>query len=69
MIGIADDGGTIPTDSKVGEITSKDDLTTYLTSISDGNGWTQINSDGNDEDFVPATAATQIWDDLDTLNG
>ena len=69
MIGISDDGEAIPTDSKVGEIASKDDLTTYLTTISDGNGWKQFNSDGEEEDFVPATAATKIWNDLDTLNG
>ena len=68
MIGISDNDVAIPTDSKVGEIASKDDLTTYLTSISDGNGWKQIASDGSEEDFVPATAATKIWNDLTTLN-
>ena len=68
MIGISDNDVAIPTDSKVGEIASKDDLTTYLTSVSDGNGWKQIASDGSEEDFVPATAATKIWNDLTTLN-
>tara|TARA_R110000796_G_scaffold40142_3_gene99586 strand:+ start:14510 stop:14848 length:339 start_codon:yes stop_codon:yes gene_type:complete len=67
MLGIADDGVDIST--AVGEIASKNDLTTYLTSVSDGNGWKQLGSDGEEEDFVPATAATKIWDDLDTLNG
>ena len=67
MIGIADDGADIS--SSEGEITSKDALTTYLTSVSDGNGWKQIASDGSEEDFVPATAATIIWNDLTTLNG
>jgi hypothetical protein len=44
-------------------------LTTYLTSISSGQGWKQIASDGSEEDFVPATHATKIWNDLTTLNG
>ena len=61
MIGIADDGADIS--SSEGEITSKDALTTYLTSVSDGNGWKQIASDGSEEDFVPATDATIIWND------
>ena len=72
MIGISDDGEAIPTDAKVGEIASKDDLITYLTSVSVVDGkqtWKQIASDGSDEDFVPATAATKIWNDLTTLNG
>tara|TARA_R110002020_G_scaffold198368_1_gene399579 strand:+ start:1705 stop:2046 length:342 start_codon:yes stop_codon:yes gene_type:complete len=67
MIGIADDGADIS--NAVEEITSKDDLTTYLTTLSDGNGWKQINNDDEEEDFVPATAATALWNDLDTLNG
>lgn len=67
MIGIADDGADIS--SSEGEITSKDALTTYLTSVSDGNGWKQTASDGSEEDFVPATHATIIWNDLTTLNG
>jgi len=70
MIGIADDGADIS--SAVAEIASKNDLTTYLTSVSVVDGkqtWKQINSDGEEEDFVPATAATAIWNDLDTLNG
>ena len=67
MIGIANDGADIS--SSEGEITSKDALTTYLTSVSDGNGWKQIASDGSEEDFVPATHATIIWNDLTTLNG
>ena len=67
MIGIADDGADIS--SSEGEITSKDALTTYLTSVSDGNGWKQLASDGSEEDFVPATHATRIWNDLTTLNG
>ena len=48
---------------------SKDALTTYLTSVSSGKGWKQIASDGSEEDFVPATHATRIWNDLTTLNG
>ncbi len=67
MIGIANDGADIS--SSEGEIASKNDLTTYLTSVSDGQGWKQVASDGSEEDFVPATHATRIWDDLTTLNG
>ena len=69
MIGISADGEAIPTSSTVGEIASKNDLTTYLTTVSDGKGWKQEASDGTEEDFVPATAATKIWDDLTNLNG
>jgi hypothetical protein len=68
MIGIADDGEAIPTDAKVGEIASKDDLITYLTSVSDGNNWKQFDSDDKEVDFVPSDAATTIWNDLTTLN-
>ena len=68
MIGIADDGADIS--GSEGEITSKDALTAYLTSVSDCKGWTQIASDGETKEaFVPATDATRIWDDLTTLNG
>ena len=67
MLGIADDGADIS--GSEGEIASKDALTTYLTSVSDGNGWKQIASDGSEEDFVTATHATKIWNDLTTLNG
>ena len=67
MLGIADDGADIS--GSEGEITSKDALTAYLTSVSDGNGWKQMKADGTEEDFVPATAATIIWNDLTTLNG
>ena len=66
MIGIADDGADIS--SSEGEIASKDDLTTYLTNASNGKGWKQVASDGSEEDFVPATHATIIWNDLTTLN-
>ena len=72
MLGIADDGADI-TDA-IAEIGSKNDLTTYLTSVSVVDGtqtWKtgELDSDGNAVDFVPADAATAIWDDLDTLNG
>ena len=67
MLGIADDGADIS--GSEGEITSKDALTAYLTSVSDGNGWKQTKADGTEEDFVPATASTIIWNDLTTLNG
>ena len=68
MIGIADDGADIS--GSEGEITSKDALTAYLTDVSSGNGWKQIASDGTtEEDFVPVTHATRIWNDLTTLNG
>ena len=67
MLGIADDGADIS--GSEGEIASKDALTAYLTSVSDGNGWKQMKADGTEEDFVPSTASTIIWDDLTTLNG
>jgi len=65
ILGIAEDGADIS--SAISEITSKDDLITYLTSVSDG--WIQMTRDGSEEDFVPETAATRIWNDLETLNG
>ena len=71
MLGIADDGADIS--EAIAEIGSKNDLTTYLTSVSVVDGtqtWVSgQDSDGNDIEFVPADAATAIWDDLDTLNG
>ena len=67
MLGITDDGADIS--GSEGEIASKDDLITYLTNASSGKGWKQIASDGSEEDFVPATHATKIWNDLTTLNG
>ena len=70
MLGIADDGADI-TDA-IAEVGSKNDLTTYLTSVSVVDGtqtWKTLNSDGDEIDFVPSNAATAIWDDLDTLNG
>ena len=67
MLGIADDGADIS--GSEGEIASKDDLITYLTNASNCNGWKQLAADGTEEDFIPATAATIIWNDLTTLNG
>ena len=70
MLGISDDGADIS--EAIAEITSKDDLTTYLTSLSVVDGvqtWTAGKDyDFNDIAFVPATAATTIWDDLAALN-
>jgi len=65
MIGIADDGADIS--DAIAEIGSKNDLTTYLTSVSVVDG-TQTWMWSDDRVFVPTTAATQIWNDLDTLN-
>jgi len=68
MIGIADDGADIS--GSEGEIASKDALITYLTDMNNAMKWKQIASDGTtEEDFVPATHATKIWNDLTTLNG
>jgi len=72
MIGITDDGADIS--GAIVEIESKDDLITYLTSVSVVDGtqtWKadELDSDGNEKEFVPATAATQIWNDLNRLNG
>jgi hypothetical protein len=67
-LGIADDGADIS--GSEGEIASKDALITYLTDMNNAMKWKQIASDGTtEEDFVPATHATKIWDDLTTLNG
>ena len=55
MIGIADDCADIS--NSEGEITTKDELISYLTNIP------------SIESFVPANAATSIWNDLTTLNG
>ncbi len=65
MIGISEDGADIS--NAIEEITSKDNLITYLTSISSSIDL-GLDGNGNQITFVPATAATQIWDDLNTLN-
>ena len=70
MLGISDNGADIST--AVGEITSQVDLTTYLTNSSVVDGvqtWKTHNNNNEEVDFVPADAATIIWNDLTTLNG
>ena len=66
-LGIADNGADIS--GSEGEIASKDALITYLTDMNNAMKWKQINSEGKEEDFVPETHATNMWDDLTTLNG
>jgi|TARA_R110000744_G_scaffold302256_2_gene411273 hypothetical protein len=68
IIGISDDGADIS--NAIEEITSKADLTTYLTSTSVVDGvqkWT-TEKDGSTTTFNPATAANEIWDTLNELN-
>tara|TARA_R100001086_G_scaffold211999_1_gene127969 strand:- start:1267 stop:1620 length:354 start_codon:yes stop_codon:yes gene_type:complete len=66
-LGISQDGANISESD--GEITTQDDLTTYLTNASNGNNWKQYSSSGEESDFVPADAAATIWNTLTTLNG
>ena len=77
--GISEDSVTISSSSNAATINLREgtsflhDLTTYLTSVSVVDGtqaWKtgELDSDGNEIDFVPSDAATSIWNDLDTLN-
>ena len=70
LLGISDDGADIS--SALGEIESKTDLTTYLTNssvVDEVQTWKTHNNNNEEVDFVPADAATIIWNDLTTLNG
>jgi len=64
MIGIVKDGGS----GDFEEITSKDNLQTYLTSVS--GDWTDPDPDDPDSTvaFDNATHATLVWDALDACN-
>ena len=70
MIGISDDGADIS--GAVEEITSKDNLQTYLTAQASANSWTDPAPTDEDPDatttFDAAAHAQRVWDDLDALN-
>lgn len=69
LVGIADDGATIPSDL-ASEIASKADLVTYLNTYT--SSWTQPDPDSSDPDatvaFDQSAQATWFWDKLDALN-
>ena len=68
MIGISADGAD--TSDAIEEITSKDNLQTYLAAQATANNWTD--PDPSDLDatvaFDAAAHAQRVWDDLDALN-
>ena len=66
LIGISDDGADIS--DAVEEVTSKENLQTYLTAQASANNWTDLDAEGNEVDFDPAAHAQRVWDDLDALN-
>ncbi len=66
MIGISADGSDIS--GAVEEITSKDNLQTYLTAQASAGSWKDLDTDGNEVTFDTAAHAQRVWDDLDALN-
>ena len=70
MIGISADGSDIS--GAIEEITSKDNLQTYLTAQASANSWTDPAPTDEDPDatttFAAAAHAQRVWDDLDALN-
>ena len=70
MIGISADGSD--TSGAVEEITSKDNLQTYLTAQASANSWTDPAPTDENPDattaFDAAAHAKRVWDDLDALN-
>ena len=70
MIGISADGSDIS--GAVEEITSKDNLQTYLAAQASAGNWTQPAPTEEDPDataaFDAAAHAQRVWDDLDALN-
>tara|TARA_R110000822_G_scaffold285770_1_gene407100 strand:+ start:2064 stop:2411 length:348 start_codon:yes stop_codon:yes gene_type:complete len=69
LVGIADNGATIPTD-QAEEIASKTDLVTYLNTYT--STWTQPDPANpgldNEIPFDQDVAATGFWNKLDSLN-
>jgi len=61
MIGISADGADIS--GGIEEITSKEDLQSYLAAQAKANGWTDATVA-----FDAAAHAQRVWDDLDALN-
>jgi hypothetical protein len=70
MIGISDDGADIS--GAIEEITSKDNLQTYLTAKASAGSWRDPAPTDEDPDatttFDAAAHAQRVWDDLDALN-
>ena len=66
MIGISDDGADIS--GAVEEVTSKENLQTYLTAQASAGGWKDLDAEGNEVTFDAAAHAQRVWDDLDALN-
>jgi hypothetical protein len=70
IIGISADGSDIS--GAVEEITSKDNLQTYLTAQASAGGWRDPAPTDEDPDattaFDAAAHAQRVWDDLDALN-
>ena len=66
MIGISDDGADIS--NAVEEVTSKENLQTYLTAQASAGGWKDLDAEGNEVTFDAAAHAQRVWDDLDALN-
>jgi hypothetical protein len=70
MIGISADGSD--TSGAIEEITSKDNLQTYLTAQASANSWTDPapteEDPGATTAFDAAAHAQRVWDDLDALN-
>ena len=68
MIGISADGSDIS--GAIEEITSKDNLQTYLTAQASANSWTDPDPSDPEKTvaFDAAAHAQRVWDDLDALN-
>ena len=70
MIGISADGADIS--GAIEEITSKDNLQTYLAAQASAGSWLQPAPTEEDPDapaaFDEAAHAQRVWDDLDALN-
>ena len=66
MVGISDNGADIS--GAVEEITSKENLQTYLSTQASANNWKDLDADGNEITFNAATHAQRVWDDLNALN-
>jgi len=70
MIGISADGSD--TSDAIEEVTSKENLQTYLTAQASAGSWTDPDPTEGDLDattaFDAAAHAQRVWDDLDALN-
>ena len=70
MIGISDDGADIS--GAIEEVTSKDNLQTYLAAQASANNWKDPAPTEEDPEattaFDAAAHAQRVWNDLDALN-